>query len=676
MESGFAPPVPSYFFLPFIGTGGAGGSKMSRILFRTVVPTVFSLLATAPVFAQDSEPMVIVVTPSGIEQSVNEANTALTVIDQKTIEESNANSIAELLRGQAGVNVSDFFGDGSQATIDLRGFGPTASSNTLILLDGRRLNNSSDTGAPDLSLIDIDDIAQIEILQGSSGVLYGNQAVGGVVNIIRKKSFEDSARISVGGGSYDAHRVNVSGNKVFGRNRITASATDWKTDNYRDNNESDSQRLSLRAERIANGLTTFIEAEAVDEDIDTPGALLKDEMDDDREQSLDFYEDDYFKTETRMVRAGLSKVLDDARTVSFDVTSRDTDRDFIQSFRPFPGTKSTQDRDNLFYAASYQVVPVDPGILTSYLVGFNRDDTDYKLDSAFGTQKIDQTIDDVYLSSQWSAGARGNFDAGVRYSDQQADIEDDDFDDTLTVFSLGYSHSFDTVKLFVRADQNFRYPTVEEHTNVPFGDDPGLDTQTGVSMEIGAEYRTAQNRIRATVYRIDLDDEIAFDSSSANINLDETTRTGLILEASRQWSSAIETRLSVTVLDAEISDGEFDGEDLPLVPERTLRLDGNYRFSPELFAGVEIIAIDEQVFGGDFANDLEKLDSYEVVNAHVSYDFKNWALGLRVNNLLDEEYSEIGNQFTDFSGFPATTIERSYFPSPERNFWVNAKVNF
>jgi iron complex outermembrane receptor protein len=675
MESGFAPPVPSYFFLPFIGTGGAGGSKMSRILFRTVVPTVFSLLATAPVFAQDSEPMVIVVTPSGIEQSVNEANTALTVIDQKTIEESNANSIAELLRGQAGVNVSDFFGDGSQATIDLRGFGPTASSNTLILLDGRRLNNSSDTGAPDLSLIDIDDIAQIEILQGSSGVLYGNQAVGGVVNIIRKKSFEDSARISVGGGSYDAHRVNVSGNKVFGRNRITASATDWKTDNYRDNNESDSQRLSLRAERIANGLTTFIEAEAVDEDIDTPGALLKDEMDDDREQSLDFYEDDYFKTETRMVRAGLSKVLDDARTVSFDVTSRDTDRDFIQSFRPFPGTKSTQDRDNLFYAASYQVVPVDPGILTSYLVGFNRDDTDYKLDSAFGTQKIDQTIDDVYLSSQWSAGARGNFDAGVRYSDQQADIEDDDFDDTLTVFSLGYSHSFDSVKLFVRADQNFRYPTVEEHTNVPFGDEPGLDTQTGVSMEIGVEYRTAQNRIRATAYRIDLDDEIAFDSSSANLNLDETTRHGLILEASRQWSSALETRLSFTVLDAEITDGEFDGKDLPLVPERTLRLDGIYRFSPELLTGVEIIAIDEQVFGGDFGNDLEKLDSYEVVNAHVSYDFSNWSLGLRVTNLLDEEYSEIGNLFTDFSSFPATS-ERSYYPSPERNFWVSAKVNF
>jgi len=158
---------------------------MSRTPFLAVLPTVFSLLVALPVFAEDHEPLVIVVTPSGIEQPVTDANTTITVIDQKTIEESNAGSVAELLRGQAGVHVSDIFGDGSQATIDLRGFGPTAGSNTLVLIDGRKLNNSADGASPDLSLIDIDDIAQIEILQGSSGVLYGNQAVGGVVNIIR-----------------------------------------------------------------------------------------------------------------------------------------------------------------------------------------------------------------------------------------------------------------------------------------------------------------------------------------------------------------------------------------------------------------------------------------------------------------------------------------------------------
>jgi len=651
---------------------------MSRILFRAVVPTVIFLLISAPAFAQDGGPLVIVVTPSGIEQSVNEANTTVTVIDQQTIEESNARSVAELLRGQAGAHVTDVFGDGSQATIDLRGFGPSAGSNTLVLVDGRKLNNSADGAAPDLSLIDIDDIAQIEILQGSSGVLYGNQAVGGVVNIIRKKSFEDSARIAISTGSYGASRLSAAGNKVLGRNRVSASVADWSSDNYRDHNTAENQRLSLRAERIDNGLTSYIEAEAIDDNIDTPGALLEAELDDDRQQSLDFYANDYFATETRMVRVGMSKVLDDARTISFDFTNRDTNREFIQTFRPFPGSTTSQERDNKLLSASYQVVPVDSGSLTSYLVGVSRDATDYRLLSIFGPQEIDQVIQDVYLSTQWSTGARGQIDAGVRHSDQQAEIAGDDFDDRVTVFSLGYSHSFDEVKLFARADQNFRYPTVEEHTSA-VGPEPGLETQQGVSMEIGLEYRMAQNRVRGTVYRINLDNEIAFDSTGFNnLNLDKTTRNGLILEGARQWSSSIATRLSITILDAEINDGEFDGSQLPLVPERTVRLDGSYRLNPRLLFGVEIIAVDEQVFGGDFANELAKLDAYEVVNAQVSYDYKNWVLGLRVNNLLDEKYSEIGNQFTSFGPPPtfAAVNEPSYFPSPERNFWLSLQANF
>jgi iron complex outermembrane receptor protein len=650
---------------------------MSRVLFAAVVATVLPLLACAPAFAADDEPLVIVVTPSGIEQPVTEANTTVTVIDQKTIEESNAASVAELLRGQAGLHVTDFFGDGSQATIDLRGFGPTAGSNTLVLLDGRKLNNSADSGAPDLSLIDIDDIAQIEILQGSSGVLYGNQAVGGVVNIIRKKSFEDSARVGVRAGSFNSRQLSAAGNKVIGRNRISASFSDWSTDNYRDHNDAENQRLSLRAERIDRGWTTFIEAEAVNDEIDTPGALLEDELDDDREQSVSFYEDDYFETETRMIRVGVEKALDDARTVSVDFSNRDTDRDFIQTFRPFPGTETTQDRETQLLNASYKVVPMESGSLRSYLVGFTREDTDYELVSTFGPQEIDQVIQDVFLSTQWSTGARSQIDAGLRYSDQDAEIENEDFDDTITVFSLGYSHSFEQVKLFARADQNFRYPTVEEHTNVPFGDEPGLETQQGVSMELGLEYRISEYRLRGTLYRIDLEDEIAFDSNSANLNLDETERNGLIVEAARQWSSAIDTRISLTLMDAEISDGEFDGNQLPLVPERTVRIDGNYRFNPATLVSLEVIAVDDQVFGGDFANELKDLDSYEVVNAHASYKYKNWAFGFRINNLLDEEYSETGNQFTSFDPVTfAPSNQPSYYPSPERNYWLSAKVAF
>ena len=76
---------------------------------------------------------------------------------------------------------------GIDATIDLRGFGDTANSNTLILLDGQRLN-PIDSGSISWSTIPLANIERIEIIRGAGTVLYGDRATGGVINIITDKS--------------------------------------------------------------------------------------------------------------------------------------------------------------------------------------------------------------------------------------------------------------------------------------------------------------------------------------------------------------------------------------------------------------------------------------------------------------------------------------------------------
>ncbi|MCH6565895.1 MAG: TonB-dependent receptor, partial [Proteobacteria bacterium] len=282
-------------------------------------------------------------------------------------------------------------------------------------------------------------------------------------------------------------------------------------------------------------------------------------------------------------------------------------------------------------------------------------------------------INDIYVLSNWHISNRSVLTAGFRYSDQQADILNgsaiESISDSVSVISLGFMQRVGGWKLSARADQNFRYPTVEEHSFNQFGET--LKTQEGVSLELGAEIFTNNDRYRATLYSIELDNEIAFDSSGfSNLNLDATSRQGLILEASNHWSNKFSTNLSFTLLDAEITDGAFKGSELPLVPEKTLRLDGIYHFSQNTRLNLEIIAVDEQTFGGDFANQLGKLDGYTVVNANLSYSVNRWDLALRINNLLDEEYSEFGSQFTDFS---IPDIFESFFPSSERNFWISAK---
>jgi len=654
------------------------------------LPVLFSLITSQSSYAIDAP--VIVVTPSSVEQSRQLTSTPVTVINTETIKNSNASNLTELLRGHAGLHVSDFFGDGSQASIDLRGFGPTAGSNTLILVDGRRLNNSTDTAAPDLSAIDIENIQQIEIMQGSGGVLYGHQAVGGVINIITKKDLQDKATLKLDVGSYQNLKLSVSLQKRIGQTQMSILANDSSSENYRDNNDTDKQHAALKLLRQHDSFSAYVELQTTDEKIHTPGALLQAELDEDRTQSLSFYQTDYFDTQTDLVRIGIDKNLNTQSVINVDFSKRVNDREFIQSFRPFAGSLSTQDRDTSTFSGKYILQPQQDNGLVLLTTGFNLEQTDYELVSSIGPQSSDQTIYDAYVSTEWSLSSQGQLQAGVRVSKQSADLSNTEFDfvsmqndavlydtdETISVGSLGYSWRVNDWKLYARAEQNFRYPTVEESTNVSLSQTYPMKPQQGISLEMGTEYFADNSHYRATLYAIELENEIAFDTTGfSNLNLDETRRNGLILEAINDWSDKFSTSLSLTYLDAEITDGGFKGNELPQVPEQTVRVGGTYQFNSEVLSGIELIVVSRQTFGGDFANQLASLPAYNVMNAHLSYDYKNWGFSFRINNVLDEKYSEKGSQFTEYDPVTfAPTNHEAFYPSPERNFWLSASYSF
>ena len=126
----------------------------------------------------------MVVTSTRVERDVFNTPQAVTVINDKQIEEANVTTTPDLFRNAEGVYIQKTnLGGGSPFIRGLTG------KQVLILVDGMRLNNSFYRFGPHqyLNTIDPNSIERIEVVRGPSSVLYGSDALGGVINVITKK---------------------------------------------------------------------------------------------------------------------------------------------------------------------------------------------------------------------------------------------------------------------------------------------------------------------------------------------------------------------------------------------------------------------------------------------------------------------------------------------------------
>ena len=134
----------------------------------------------------------IVVTATRSEEKIENVPARISIIEPQIIDRSPIASLPELLKSQASANIVQLGGYGQQTSIFLRG---TNSTQALILKDGVRLNSAT-TGAASLPFLDTTDIKQIEVLEGPASVLYGTDAIGGVVQMITKTPEKTGAFIT------------------------------------------------------------------------------------------------------------------------------------------------------------------------------------------------------------------------------------------------------------------------------------------------------------------------------------------------------------------------------------------------------------------------------------------------------------------------------------------------
>lgn len=172
-----------------------------------VVACAYSAFAQNGLAADHTTLAATVVTATRQAQRIDDVIASVEVIDRGAIERSGQSTLTDLLKTFPGLRVVANGGPGSNASIFFRG---AESRHTLLLIDGMRVNSVL-SGQPTLEAIPLALIERIEILRGPASVLYGSDALGGVIQVFTRRGESGlHPEVFVGYGSDDTWSANAS----------------------------------------------------------------------------------------------------------------------------------------------------------------------------------------------------------------------------------------------------------------------------------------------------------------------------------------------------------------------------------------------------------------------------------------------------------------------------------
>lgn len=671
----------------------------------------------------------VVIVASRFEEPWLTAPTAVQVITKEDIQNSGALSFPDVLRMLGGLNVrSTAAGQlGLSSSIDLGGFGVTATQNTLILVDGRRLNpiDGSDIA---WSVVPLSTIQRIEMAQAGTGVQYGAGATGGVIHVFTDRKTDKGTRVGLQIGSFGTAQVDFNVERQFEDLSLSVNAGANRSDGWRENSQGKSQNASAKVKQNlgAKGYV-FAEVLASQQSNGFAGGVLSKVGEGDQQAakfnnvgsdnsvtqsgvrlggftplslqtSLDVdltlgnkssvFKQPYYDSADSLAGffvsgAGLSKL--DGDEISFSPKLRTEFSSGVSLVYGYDFSIAKQNGANTFGTLVQQFILANQGT----------NSWDYKGNVLSDQQSVQLRNQAAYLISRMPVNQALDLTLGARRQIQSFDS----YDLNKTVGTpQGASGAFganayeaalnfkfnEASRTYLRANQSYRFANTDEY----WGNDVNfnrvfageLRPQTTRAFELGYDYKGAEQQFSVVLGQSVTQDEIRYiPTLFHNTNsADDIFRSNV----TANWAARVfaHSRLSAGVRfqRAEYQTGTYAGQTLSLVPNAIYNLGWTQMFEGGASAGMQVVHVSKQNYDASpgTASTLDQMPAYTTVDVFWARASGKLETKVTVKNLMGSTYSTYGGY--GFVSTPGGNGMNSYYyyPSDPRSLFVTMNYRF
>ncbi len=573
-----------------------------------------------------------------------------TVITADDMAQAHATTVQDALARAEGVILFDQqgFGLASDGTLNLRGMMNSSRTNTLVLLDGVRQNRITGDEVHWQS-IPLEDVERIEILRGGGGLIYGEGALAGVINIVTKKdavkALETEDGFEVGSFGWQKYHTAARGRVhpfTYGISYVRRLV-----DGYRESSWSRGTTLDLHmGVEITPLLTGHVNVLHSEDVTAFPGGLTLAQVEQRRRQAGSFHG---FNNNT-IDQVSLDAVLGPWKGLSgvVNVFWRrwvQTSEDSIQ-FNAFTITPSR----GLSMRTNYEWIgPAIKSLTVSGLELMEDKATTGDRDAFPGPDnESNRSGYGLYLEHTLTCWDRLSLISGLRLDKfrYQEAISSPSFEGTLRFqgFSpkagLTYVLVPNRVDLFASYSRPFKAPNVDDFTaRVPdFAGNVDLKPQQANTTELGTRITNAPLSADVTWFYTTVDDEILFNRLSFQNQNFDTRRTGVELGTRLELPDQLRAYVNYTVVDAEFRKGRFASNTIPGTPTHLLNAGAGFSLVKGFWIDLEWQLVNDFYRINDFSNILPKADNYGVLNLKLEYENPTVRMFLKIENLTNEEY--------------------------------------